>query len=142
VVVYRDSYMNDKTFAYIFGSLLYQKNIKSDLIISISNNVGKLKDVLFDQEIKYAIKVNDIVYFNATDYSNPGEKIENLLGNEAYIITKPVKGKQDITAYTFSDATAADNNATLTFNTSLNSDMSTLTVSRTSSYRASARQGM
>jgi hypothetical protein len=135
VVVYRDSYMNDKMFAYIFSSLLDQKNIKSDVVISISNNVGKLKDVLFDQEIRYAIKVNDVVYFNASDYSNPGEQIENLLGNEAYIITKPVKGKQDIIPYNFADATAADNNATLTFNTSLNADMSTLAISRTSAYR-------
>lgn len=135
VIVYRDSYMSDEAFAYIFGSLLYQKNIKSDLIISVSNSIGKLKDVLFEKEIKYAIKIGDNIYFNATDYSNPGEQVSNMLGNEAYIITKPVKGKQDITPYTFADATAMDNNATLTFNTSLNTDMSTLTVSRTSAYK-------
>ena len=61
IIVYRNDYMSDKMFAYIFVSMLFQKDIKSDIIISINNNVGKLKDILFDQEIKYAIKVNNII---------------------------------------------------------------------------------
>jgi hypothetical protein len=135
VIVYRDNYMSDKMFAYIYGSLLYQKDIKSDLIISISNNTGKLKDILFDQEIKYAVRVDGIVYYNATDHSNPGEPVESFLGNEGYIIEKPVKGVQKITDFTFQDATIMDNNTEWTFNSSLNKDMSTLTVSRISNYK-------
>lgn len=133
--VNRDSYISDKTFAYVFTQLLNAKKIKWDLIISISNNIGKLKDVLFDSEIKYAVRANNTVYFNLTDYSNPGEALENLLGTEAYIITAPVKGKQDITDFTFADATPADNNATYMIASSLNTDMSTLSVSRTSTYK-------
>lgn len=133
--VNRDSYLGDKMFAYIFGSLLYQRDIKSDLIISISNTTGKLKDVLFDQEIRYATRVNDKLYFSATDYSNPGEPVETLLGSEAYIIAKPVKGVQQIIPFTFPDATALDNNTDYLFTSSLNSDMSTLTVSRTSTFK-------
>jgi hypothetical protein len=135
VIVYRNDYMSDKTFAYIFGSLLYQKDIKSDVIISVSNTTGKLTDILFDQEIKYAIKVNDIIYHNATDFSNPGETVENFLGNQGYIIEKPVKGVQKITDFKFPDATAADNNADVVFTSSLHADMSTLNVSRTSTYK-------
>ncbi len=133
--VYRDSYMSDKMFAYMFGSMLFQRDIKSDIIISTSNAIGKLKDVLFDGEIKYAIKVNNVVYYNATDYSNPGEPVENMLGNEAYIIVKPVKGVQEITPITLPDATIADNNADYTMNVSLNKDMSSLAISRISAFK-------
>jgi hypothetical protein len=135
IIVYRNDYMSDKMFAYIFGSMLFQKDIKSDIIISINNNVGKLKDILFDQEIKYAVRVNNIIYHNATDYSNPGESIESFLGNEGYIIEKPIKGIQKIQDFTFPDAGIADNNADFVFTSSLNSDMSTLSVSRTSTYK-------
>ncbi len=135
VIVYRDNYMSDKMFAYIFGSLLFQRDIKSDLIISISNNTGKLKDILFDQEIKYAVRTNGLIYYNATDYCNPGEPVDNLLANEGYIIEKPIKGIQTITPFTFPDATVADNNTEWVFNTSLNKDMSTITVSRTGNYK-------
>ena len=135
IIVYRNDYMSDKMFAYIFVSMLFQKDIKSDIIISINNNVGKLKDILFDQEIKYAIKVNNIIYHNATDYSNPGEPIEIFLANEGYIIERPVKGVQKIQDFTFPDAGFADNNADIFFTSSLNIDMSTLSVSRTSTYK-------
>ncbi len=135
VVVYRDNYLSDKTFAYMFGSLLFQKDINSDLIISVSNTNGKLKDVLFDTEIKYAVRANGIIYHNATDHSNPGESVENFLGNEAYIIDKPTKGNQNITAFTFPDATIADNNTDWSFTSSLAKDMNTLVVARTSKYK-------
>jgi hypothetical protein len=135
IVVYRSDYMSDKMFAYIFSSLLFQRDIKSDVIISISNNVGKLKDILFDQEIKYAVRVNNVIYHNATDFSNPGESVQSFLGNDGYIIEKVVKGVQKIEDFTFPDASIADNNAEYVFTSSLNSDMSTLSVSRTSTHR-------
>lgn len=110
-VLFRDSYLPDKVFAYIFGSLLFQRKISSDLIITTSNKTGKLKDVLFDGEIRYAIRVGAKFYFNCTDHSNPGELVETLLGNEAYIIKEPAKktGVQEIIAITLPDATAAEN---------------------------------
>jgi len=110
-VLFRDSYLPDKVFAYIFGSLLFQRKISSDLIITTSNKTGKLKDVLFDGEIRYAIRVGTKFYFNCTDHSNPGELVETLLGNEAYIIKEPAKktGVQEIIAITLPDATAAEN---------------------------------
>ncbi|HEX6429412.1 MAG TPA: hypothetical protein VF008_17090, partial [Niastella sp.] len=77
-VVFMREYLSDKKFAYIFGSLLYQRDIKSELVISISNNIGQLKQVLFEQEIRYIIKVGNKLYFNTTDYSNPGELEETL----------------------------------------------------------------
>jgi hypothetical protein len=131
------NYLSDKKFAYLFGSLLYQRDIKSELIISISNNIGQLKQVLFEQEIRYIIKVGDKLYFNATDYSNPGELEENLLNNEAYIIEKPAK-KNDIPAikpFTLPGTTTADNTAEFNITAELLADMKKLQVARASSYK-------
>src|SRR5687767_6931690 len=36
-ILFRNQYLSDKKFAHIFGSLLFQRDIKSDLIISIGN---------------------------------------------------------------------------------------------------------
>ena len=135
VVVNRDTYLSDKVAAYIFSSLLMKRNIKAELVISVSNSLGKLNNVLFDQEIRYVCKVNDNSYFNFTDHSNPGELVEHLLGSEAYIINKPVKHHdQVIESIVLPDASASDNVASYTINASLTSDMATLDVSRTSSF--------
>ena len=125
-----NNYWSDRTFAYIFRSLLDYKKIKSDLVITTSNSIGKVQDILFDQEIKYATMVNGKLYCNATDYSNPNDLVENMLGNEAYIINAPVKGTQAVTKITLPTATAKDNNGTYEITSSLKSDMNTLTVSR------------
>lgn len=136
IVVNRDTYLSDKVSAYIFGSLLFQKDIKSELVISVSKSLGKLKDVLFDQEIRYICKLNNSYYFNCTDHSNPTDLVENLLGSEAYIIEAPIKKQntQKITSVVLPDATFNDNVADYTITTSLAADMNTLVVSRINSF--------
>ena len=135
IVVNRDTYLSDKTAAFIFGSLLYQRDIKSELVISISNSTGKLKDVLFDQEIRYVCKVGKDFYFNCTDHSNPGDLVEALLASEAYVIAEPVKNSgQDIKPIILPDAAFTDNVSDYTINASLSTDMNTLIVSRTNSF--------
>jgi hypothetical protein len=135
-IVFRDSYWSDKLFAFMFGSLLYQRDIKSELVISMGNNIGKLKEVLFDDEIRYVIKMGDKLYFNVTDYSNPGDIVENLLDNEAYIIYEPAKkgGGQEIKPFTLPGTTAADNTTDVVFKTEIAQDMKTLMVIRTSTH--------
>lgn len=137
VVVNRDTYLNDKTAAFIFGSMLYQRDIESELIISISNSIGKLKDVLFDQEIRYVCKVGDKLFFNCTDYSNPEDLVESLLGSQAYIISEPVKktGEQEIKEFTLPVTTAADNTSRYMINASLAADLNTIVVSRVSALK-------
>ncbi|MEO6720373.1 MAG: hypothetical protein ABIN67_08400 [Ferruginibacter sp.] len=137
IVVNRDTYLSDKTAAFIFNSLLAQRDIKAELIITISNSVGKLKDVLFDQEIRYASKVGNDLYFNYTDHTNPGELVESLLGSEAYIISEPAKrtGEQEIKPFTLPDATTADNTINYAMNASITNNMNTLVVSRKSTYK-------
>lgn len=136
-ILFHSEYLSDKKFAYIFGSLLYQRDIKSELVISIANNVGRLKEVLFDQEIRYTIKVGDRLFFNLTDYSNPGELEESLLDNEAYIIYPPVKksGQQDIKPFTLPGTRAEENYAGYSISAEMSTDMTNLKVSRTSNYK-------
>lgn len=136
IVVNRDSYLSDKVAAYIFGSLLFQKDIKSELVISVPRTIGKLSNVLFDQEVRYVCKLNNSYYFNPTDHSNPSDLVESLLGSEAYIIEAPVKKQntQTIKPIVLPDAGFQDNIADYTMNVSLTADMNTLAVSRTSSF--------
>ena len=136
-ILFRNQYLSDKKFAHIFGSLLFQRDIKSELVITIGNNVGKLKEILFAQEIRYIIKVGDKLYFNVTDYSNPGDLVETLLDNEAYIITAPAKkgGPQEIKSFTLPGTSSADNAAEITITTQLSPGMNSLQVARTSSYK-------
>jgi hypothetical protein len=136
MVVFRDNYLSDQTAAYLFGSLLNERDIKSDVIISVSNSLGNLSDVLFDNEVRYVVKVGKDYYFNFTDYSNPGELVESLLASEAYLIQEPdKKGNQVVQPLTLPNAGADDNTGLFELNVSLNPDLSTLTVSRTSTYK-------
>ena len=135
IAVNRDNYISDKMAAYIFGSLLFQRDIKSALVISVSNSIGKLTNVLFDQEIRYVCKVDNSFYFNCTDHSNPGDLVENLMGSEAWIIDKPTKqNMQNIKPLVLPDAGFQDNVADYTMNASLAPDMNTLMISRTNTF--------
>lgn len=136
MVMFRDNYLSDQTAAYLFGSLLYQRDIKSDLIISVSNSIGDLKDILFDSEVRYVTRVGKDYYFNFTDNSNPGELVESLLGSEAYLIKEPEKkGSQVIESLKLPDAPADQNTGVFEMDVSLNPDLSTLSISRVSTYK-------
>lgn len=136
-ILFQREYLSDKKFAYVFGSLLYQRDIKSDLIITIGNNIGKLKEVLFESEIRYVIKVGDKLYFNLTDFSNPGDQLETLLSNEAYIISQPAKktGVQEIKPFVLPGTTAAENSASYAIAVEMAPDMKTLSIARTSHFK-------
>jgi hypothetical protein len=135
-VLFRDSYLPDKVFVYIFSSLLSKREINTDLIITTSNKTGKLKDALFDDEIRYAAKVNGKFYFNCTDHSNPGELVETLLGNEAYIIKEPAKktGDQEIIAITLPDAAATENTVHYDITAQYDPVTNKMNVNRTATY--------
>jgi hypothetical protein len=135
-VVFRSNYLNDRVFAYLFANLLLRHDIKSELVISSTNTIGKLKDILFDDEIRYAVKVGDQLYFNCTDHSLPGELVQTLVGNEAYIIGEPDRKThaQTITPFTLPNTAAKDNAITYTINSSMSADFNNVLVARTSAY--------
>ena len=135
-VVFRSNYLSDRYFAFAFSLLLTRHNIKNELVISTTNTIGKLKDVLFDDEIRYAVKVGDQLFFNCTDHSLPGDLVQTLLGNEAYIVGEPDKKKhtQDIKAFTLPNATEKDNKVDYTINASMSTDFNNIKVARSSVY--------
>jgi hypothetical protein len=137
MVVFRDNYLGDQTAAYLFGSMLFQRDIKSDIIISVSNNIGELKDVLFDSEVRYVTRVGKDYYFNFTDHSNPTELTESLLNSEAYLIQEPEKktGNQVIQPLVLPDATQDQNTSNFEINATLKPDLNTLEVTRVSTYQ-------
>jgi len=140
-VVFRSTYLNDRVFAYLFANLLLKHDIKSELVISSTNTIGKLKDILFDDEIRYAVKVNDQLYFNCTDHSLPGELVQTLLGNEAYIISEPDRRThtQAIKPVVLPNAAAKDNMVIYAINSSMSADFKNVLVSRTSTYTGLAK---
>jgi hypothetical protein len=136
-ILFQREYISDKKFAHIFGSLLYQRKINSEIIITASNNIGQLKNILFEQEIRYIIKIGDKLYLNVTDYSNPGDLDETLLDNEAYIIYAPAKkgGQQEIKPFTLPGSVALDNSALYNYTAELTADMKGLRITRTSNLK-------
>jgi hypothetical protein len=106
-------------------------------VISIGNNIGKLNEVLFDEEIRYIIKVGDKLYFNVTDFSNPGELVESLLNNEAYIISTPPKKSvnPEIKPFSLPGTSAKENTTDLSIKAELSPDMKSLMVIRTSTFQ-------
>jgi hypothetical protein len=139
--VMSDNYLADQEAAYMFGSLLFEQDIKSDLIISISRHIGKPQDVLFANEIKYVIRVNGKYYFNPTDHSNPNDLVENLLGADAYIIEEPKKktGEQIITPVVLPTLTAKDNTQFVKLEVAMGSNMKDLSIKRNSAYKGMLR---
>ncbi len=136
-VLNRNNYLSDKVAAFIFSTLLYQQDIKTELVIAVSNTIGEFKDILFDDEIRYVTKVGNDLYFNVTDHSNPGELNLSLLGSDGYIIEEPNKktGEQVIKPFKLPNATFAENSTKYINEVSLNADMSALAVKRVSTYK-------
>jgi hypothetical protein len=140
IVAKSDGYLGDKTFAYVFRGLLEKRSISSELIISISNSVGKLDDILFDDEIRYVVKVKDKFYFNCTDHSKPEDLVESLQGCQAYIIGKPAKKTpQEIKPIQLPFTDAKQNNITYSIKALLDTTKTNLIISRESTYNGLCR---
>ncbi len=137
LVVNSDTYLSDKLVAYLFGSLLYQKDIKSELIICVPNTMNGVREILFDTEIRYVIRVDGKYYFNCTDHSNPGELVEGLLGSDAWEINlPPEKGATvQIKPFKLPDAVANENTADYIINVALTDNQSIVKVRRQSTFK-------
>lgn len=136
MVVNRDNYLSDKMAAYLLGSVLYQRDIKSDLIICVPASMRSFNEVIFEQEIRYVLRVGDKFYFNCTDHSNPGELVENLLGADAWVLNMPPgKGSTvQVRQLKLPDAAAADNTSDFLINVAFTENLSALKVKRFNSY--------
>ena len=133
-VIFRDYYFDDKTFAYYFSALLAPR-VKSDIIISVSDRIGTLNQVLFDSEVRYAVRVKDKLYFNCTDHSNPGDLVADLLGNDAFVVIEPTRKSEPVVKdFKLPDAIAADNSSVFSLRVGMDATMNNLLISRTNNY--------
>ncbi|MEO7446153.1 MAG: hypothetical protein ABIT96_04060 [Ferruginibacter sp.] len=136
-VVNRDNYLSDRVAAYIFSNLLLERDIPNEIVMSVSNNIGNLDEVLFDQEIRYAVRVGNSIYFNPTDYSNPGDLVETLMGSNAYVIYSATKkgGTSEVSDLLLPQSAYSDNVENVNLDVSLDKDFTTLMVTRKSLYK-------
>ncbi len=137
MVVNRDNYLSDKMAAYLLGSVLYQRDIKSDLIICVPSSMHGFEEVIFEQEIRYVLRVGDKFYFNCTDHSNPGELVESLLGVDAWVLSMPPgKGSTvQVRQLKLPDVVAVDNTSDYLINVAFTENLGALKVKRFSTYK-------
>lgn len=135
-VLYQNSYLSDKEFVCLFNGVLEDRKINPELVISVGNNIGKLNDILFEGEIRYMVKIGDKFYYNPSDYSNPGELVETLVGNEAYIISAPPRKSDipEIRPVKLPDTKAYDNMQVQEIEAELDANMEKLKIIRNSAY--------
>ena len=57
--VYNNYYYSEKQFAYLMGQLLKQQRIAADIVVTTANNLTRLNDVLFEDELSWAVRVKD-----------------------------------------------------------------------------------
>jgi hypothetical protein len=117
--------------------LLFQKDIKTELVIAVPNSIGEFKDILFEDEIRYVTKLNNELYYNLTDHSNPTDLVLTLLDSDGYIIEEPNKktGEQVIKPFKLPNATFAENTSKYVSDVTLNTDLTTLAVKRVTNYK-------
>jgi hypothetical protein len=136
VVLNRDTYLADYNFVAKLALLFEEKEVPYDVFFTTTTNLNKTTDILFEEEMKFGIRAENTYYFNTTDYSNPNELREELLGRPAFIIFKPEKnGTSNFKEIKLPDAVATDNNTEQVFNCSLTADKNNISMLRISTYK-------
>ncbi|MBL7726572.1 MAG: hypothetical protein JNM68_02755, partial [Dinghuibacter sp.] len=126
--VYNNYYYSEKQFAYLMGELLRAQKIPADIIVSTANNLTRLNDLLFEDELSWCVRVNNKFIFSATEHSNVYDLQEGLLGNDAYKI--PANSKDQTEAVKIPETTAADNISRFELTATLDAKMQELEVER------------
>lgn len=74
---------SDFAFAKIFSSLLAQKDIAHEIIVTTSNNESTIEAASFAQELKWLIRCKNKFYANPDEHRNPEELPAEVCGNPA-----------------------------------------------------------
>lgn len=74
---------SDFAFAKVFSSLLADKKIGHDIIVTASNQKTAIKNVAFSKELCWLIRYKNKYYANPYEHGNPEELPMHLCGNEA-----------------------------------------------------------
>jgi hypothetical protein len=136
--VFSNFYYTDKQFAYLLKSLLNKQRIESDIIVSTPNNLTQLKDLLFEDELTWCLRVKDKYIFQATEHSNIYEVNEKLMGNDGYRL--PENRKETTEAVKIIETTPADNLSRYEITSGVDSAFRNLSVVRTSTYKGISKE--
>jgi hypothetical protein len=127
--VYNNYYYSERQFAYLMGQLLRQQKIDADIVVTTANNLTRLNDLLFEDELSWCVRVKGKFIFTPTEHSNIYDLQENLLGNDAYKL--PVNAKDDTEAVKISESTAAENVSRYELTAVLDAGLQNMEVTRT-----------
>lgn len=127
--VYSNYYYTEKQFAYLMGELMRRQKIPAEIIVTTPNNLTRLNDLLFEDELSWSVRVKNKYVFSATEHSNLYDMQENVLGNDAYRI--PLTSKENTEPVKIPETTAADNVSRYELSVSLDSKLQDMDVSRT-----------
>jgi len=111
--------LGSQYFAYVMLEKLKKKGIPAELVVTTSNAVTELKDVIFGTELEWLVKAKNKYIFNFSINSNPFDLKDDFLGNAAYSIalgknptatpiTLPLTGAEENGSITTIEASAVD----------------------------------
>jgi len=111
--------LGSQYFAYVMLEKLKKKGVPAELVVTTSNAVTELKDVIFGTELEWLVKAKNKYIFNFSINSNPFDLKDDFLGNAAYSIalgknpaatpiTLPLTGAEENGSITTIEASAVD----------------------------------
>jgi Domain of Unknown Function with PDB structure (DUF3857) len=137
-VALSDERMSSLEFVFIFTELLDARKIPYQILLTTPNNVTKMNDLLFKEELLWLVRYNNKHIYNFTPYSNVYDLKENCLGNPAYIIN--FDKTPTVTATTLPATVADENAAVYTVDAALDSSFENISVTTTNAMRGMVKE--
>ncbi len=130
--------MGSQYFAYVMLQKLRKKNIPAELIVTTSNSVTEMKDVIFGTELEWLIKAKNKYVFCFSANSNPFDLKDDFLENDAYTITL---GKSPAAVPIKLPGTMADENInTTTIDASMDEQYENMNVVSVNTYKGISKE--
>jgi hypothetical protein len=130
--VFSNYYYSDKQFCYLFSTLLSQRKMNYDIIVSTPNNLTTPNDLLFESELSWCVRVKDKYIFKPTEHSNLFDIDEGMINNDGFKL--PLGREQAVENVKIIDTRVDNNKSLFQLNVSVDSSLKWLKVDRTSAY--------
>jgi hypothetical protein len=136
--VYSNFYFTERQFAYIMAALLARQRIPAEVIVSTPNNLTRLKDLLFEDELSWCLRVNNKFLFRPGEHNNPYDLQENLLENEAYKL--PANSRDSTVRLQLPGTKAEENSSKYMITAGIDATFNHINVERTTEHRGLQKQ--
>jgi hypothetical protein len=137
-VAFGDERMSSLEFVFIFTELLDARKVPYQILLTTPNNITKMNDLLFKEELLWLVRYNNKYIYNFTPYSNIYDPRENCLGNPAYVIN--FDKTPTVTAATLPGTKTEENTAVYTLDAALDSSFENLSISSTNAMKGLLRE--